>query len=43
MKAKYITIKKMMTKANIIDKYPDLLVFFNGQHDFLRGEKREME
>jgi hypothetical protein len=28
MKAKYITIKRMRTKANITDKYPDLLVFF---------------
>jgi hypothetical protein len=43
MMAKYITIKRMRTKVNLTDKYPDLPVFFfffcNGQHDFLRGER----
>jgi len=41
MIAKYIIIKRMRTKVNLTDKYPDLPVFFfcNGQHDFLRGER----
>jgi hypothetical protein len=43
MKAKYITVKKMSIKVNLTDKYSDLFVFFNGQHDFLIGERGERE
>jgi hypothetical protein len=36
MKAKYTTFKIMRTKLNLIDKYPDLLVFLQWAARFYR-------